>query len=103
MFIVFPRAAKPDAAHWPGRRLFAAIDAVLWPAVWVLLVVYASLGSQLVGQVIVALAVYFGITRLWRAAFRNERYWFTTWRWGKVLAALLLIGLALKLAQLVAH
>jgi hypothetical protein len=43
-----------------------------------------------------ALAVLGGVSRLHRALWVNHRYWFTTWRWGKVLAAMLLIGAMLK-------
>jgi hypothetical protein len=29
----------------------------------------------------------------------NHRYWFTTWRWGRVAAAMLLVGAVLKVAM----
>ena len=38
--------------------------------------------------------------RLYRAIWSNHRYWFTTWRWGRIVAALLLMGEALKFALL---
>jgi hypothetical protein len=28
----------------------------------------------------------------------NHRYWFTTWRWGRISAALIVIGMVLKFA-----
>jgi hypothetical protein len=28
----------------------------------------------------------------------NHRYWFTTWRWGRIAIALMVIGMVLKLA-----
>jgi len=34
-----------------------------------------------------------------RAIWLNQRYWFTTWRWGKVMAAMLLIGAVLKVTM----
>ena len=39
MWILFARAPRPDAIVWSGRRLLAAIDAIVWPAIvfWVLL------------------------------------------------------------------
>jgi hypothetical protein len=43
--------------------------------------------------------VLLGLGRLHRALWENHRYWFTTWRWGKVLGAMLLIGAVLKLSM----
>jgi hypothetical protein len=40
-----------------------------------------------------------GLGRLHRALWENQRYWFTTWRWGKVLGAMLRIGAVLKLSM----
>ena len=37
--------------------------------------------------------------RLHRALWVNHRYWFTTWRWGKVLASMRVIGAVLKLSM----
>ena len=51
----------------------------------------------LVGQVVAAIALLCAIGRLHRAVWVNHRYRFTTWRWGRVAAALLLVGLVLKL------
>ena len=51
-----------------------------------------------VGQLAIALAVLSAVVRLHRALRVNHRYRFTTWRWGKVLAALFLVGGLLKLA-----
>jgi hypothetical protein len=28
----------------------------------------------------------------------NHRYWFTTWRWARIVGALVVIGMVLKLA-----
>lgn len=39
------------------------------------------------------------VAREHRALWVNHRYWFTTWRWGKVLASMLLIGAVLKLSM----
>jgi hypothetical protein len=100
MLFLISYPPKPDAPHWPGRPLLAALDAVLWPAAWVVGAALAPMKTGVVGPFIIALAVLFGVLRLHRALWRNERYWFATWRWGKVLGALLLIGVVLKLAVL---
>jgi hypothetical protein len=55
--------------------------------------------AGLVGPFVTALAVLLGLGRLHRALWVNHRYWFTTWRWGKVLGAMLLIGAVLKIAM----
>jgi hypothetical protein len=47
-------------------------------------------------------SVFVGVTaqgRLHRALWVNHRYWFTTWRWGKVLASMMVIGAVLKLSM----
>jgi len=48
--------------------------------------------------VLTACAIAAGVVRLHRAIAVNHRYRFTTWRWGRVLAGLLLFGWLLKLA-----
>lgn len=55
----------------------------------------------LVGPFVTALAVLLGLGRLHRAIWVNQRYWFTTWRWGKVMAGMLLIGAVLKVTMAV--
>jgi len=40
-----------------------------------------------------------GLVRLHRALWVNHRYWFTTWRWGRVAAALLVVGAVLKVTM----
>ena len=37
MWLLVAREPRPDAPDWPGRRLLAAVDAVAWPLLWVLL------------------------------------------------------------------
>ena len=46
-----------------------------------------------------ALGVLLGLGRLHRAVSLNHRYWFTTWRWGKVLGAMLFVGAVMKLSM----
>ena len=96
MWMLFIRAPPPDAAYWPGRRWLAALDAVVWPIVWVAVVAHVPMKTGSVGAAIVAWAVSATMRRFRRALWNNHRYRFTTWRWGRVLAALLLIGWVMK-------
>lgn len=98
MWLLFARAPPPDAAFWPGRRLLAALDALVWPAGWIAVVAHAPFGSGLAGKVFVSFAVLSTARRLHRAVWRNHRYHFTTWQWGRVLGPLLLLGWVVKLA-----
>lgn len=99
MWLLVTHEPRPDAPDWPGRRLFAAIDAVIWPLMWVLLIRHAPQPVGLIGPFASALAVLFSLGRLHRALWVNHRYWFTTWRWGKAVAATLLVGGVLKLSM----
>jgi hypothetical protein len=38
VFVLRTRDPRPDAPDWPGRRLLAAVDAVAWPPMWLLLI-----------------------------------------------------------------
>lgn len=98
MWLLVAREPRPDAPDWPGRRLLAAVDAVAWPLLWVLLVRHVSEPVGLIGPLVTALALFFGLARLHRALWVNHRYRFTTGRWGRVLASMLLIGALLKLS-----
>jgi hypothetical protein len=97
MWIIVTRPPPADAAYWPGRRWMAALDAVLWPALLVFTVLHAPMPTGLVGQLVPVLAIVSAFNRLHRALWLNHRYRFTTWRWGRVVGVLLLIGLLLKL------
>ena len=97
MWMVIARQPKPAAPYWPGRRILAAVDAVAWPLIIVALVVNAPLPTGVMGPVAIAVAALAAAGRLHRAIWANERYRFTTWRWGRVVAALLFIGAVLKL------
>jgi hypothetical protein len=99
MWLLVAREPRPDAPEWPGRRLLAAVDAVAWPLMWVVLIQQVPGPAGLVGPFVTALAVLLGLGRLHRALWVNHRYWFTTWRWGKVLGAMLLIGAVMKLSM----
>ncbi len=97
MWLLVARTPPPDAQHWRGRRWLAAVDALAWPLLWVLVFGQAPMPLGIVGPVVVSLAVLCAIGRLHRALWLNHRYWFTTWRWGRVAAVLLLVGAVLKL------
>lgn len=98
MLFVLTRAPLPDAPYWPGRRLLALVDALAWPAGWMALATQLPQPVGIVGPMVIALAALSAIGRMHRAAWQNHRYHFTTWRWGRVLAGLLLLGFVLKVA-----
>jgi hypothetical protein len=99
MWLIVPREPLPDKAYWPGRVWLAVADAVAWPALCSLLIARAPMPTGVVGPMVIALAVLFGLIRLHRAIWLNHRYRFTTWRWGKVVAGLMLIGFVMKLVM----
>jgi len=97
MWLLLTRAPPPDAADWPGRRLLAAIDAVGWPAsIFCGLNRIAATGGIVVpvAKVVVAAWALRGLTT---ALLANHRYRFTTWKIGRPILWLLLMGAALKL------
>lgn len=97
MWLLIGRTPAPDAPYWPGRRWLAAVDAVAWPVALTLAFHAASQQLGIVGPMFVAVALLVAVRRAYRAIFANHRYRFTTWRWGQVAAALLLVGLVLKI------
>ena len=98
MWLLFARAPAPDRPYWPGRRWLAALDAVAWPGLWMLVVSRAPASGGVVAGVVTALAALSAVRRTRTAIWMNHRYRFTTWRWGRVLIWLWLFGLVLKLA-----
>jgi hypothetical protein len=98
MWMIFTRAPHLDALYWPGRRLLAAMDAVAWPAMWVVLVFNARASMGILGWVSIAWVSWAGVKRLRRAVIENHRYRFTTWVWGRVVFGLIVFGATLKLA-----
>jgi hypothetical protein len=98
MWLLVAREPRPDAPYWPGRRWLAAFDAALWPLLWVLLFSHVPKPVGIVGPFVAAVALLCALGRLHRALRLNHRYWFTTWRWGQMAAALMLLGVALKLS-----
>ena len=97
MWILFTPVPRPDAPNWPGRRWLAALDAMAWPAAWALVIAQAPMPTGIVGLLLIECAALFAANRLQQALLRNERYRFTTWRWGKVVLGLVLIGWIMKL------
>lgn len=96
MWLLFAREPRPDAPHWPGRRVLAAVDAAIWPLLWVAVLAQAPRPVGVVGPVVATFALLSAWVRLRRALRINHRYRFTTWRWGRVAAALLLMGVLLR-------
>jgi hypothetical protein len=98
MWLLVAREPRANAPYWTGRRWLAAVDAVAWPLFWVLLLRQIDAPVGIVGPMFVAAALLVSVERIHRAVWVNHRYWFTTWRWGRIAAGLMLIGTVLKLA-----
>jgi hypothetical protein len=98
MWLIVARTPIPDAEVWPGRRLLAVCDALLWSALMAMLVLAVPFETGVVGQVAVAACGLTALLRAHRAIALNHRYQFTTWRWGRRVALVLAFGYALKLA-----
>jgi hypothetical protein len=96
MWILFARAPPPDAPHWSGRRWLAAVDAVAWPGAASYWLVQFAGSGRLVLALAMALLVLSAARRLSTALLFNHRYHFTTWRWGRVLAWMWVVGALLK-------
>ena len=99
MWILFARALLPDKPYWTGRRVLAALDALVWPAFVVLLLAQVPGAPGVFKPVVGALALLAALYRLNVAWFSNHRYRFTTWWLMRVLAVLLLVGVVLKVAM----
>lgn len=98
MWLLVAPEPRANAPHWTGRRWIAAIDAVAWPLFWVLLLGQIDSPVGIVGPMVVAIALLVSGERIHRAVWVNHRYWFTTWRWGRIVVSLFVIGMVLKLA-----
>ena len=90
-------APPPDAPTWPGRRPLALLDGAAWPALFAWLTAHWLGGPGITQGVMLALCGLAAALRAHRALFRNQRYRFTTWRWGRGLVVLLWIGVCLQL------
>ena len=96
MWIFVARQERKDATSWRSRRLLAAIDAVAWPAAYMVAAWRLRAELGLVCQMAFVVASVSLTLRLKRAVLSNDRYFFTTTRWLRVGLALLLIGYVLK-------
>lgn len=97
MWMLFARVPLPDAPHWPGRRWLAAMDALAWPGMaWCALNEVVSSGG-LVLALAMALLTASAARRVFTALLANHHYHFTTWRWGRVPAWMISVGILLKL------
>jgi hypothetical protein len=96
MWLLVAREPKADAPYWPGRKLLAAVDALAWPVLWVLLIEMVAVTVGVIGPFVAAVALLCGLSRLHRALWVNHRYRFTTWRWGRIAVAFVLVGLFMK-------
>ena len=96
MWIVFARTPTPDAAYWPGRRTLAALDAVAWPFVALVLLSRVPGQAGLLAPVACVICGLNALARLHTALWENHRYRFATWRAARFVLALLLIAAALK-------
>jgi hypothetical protein len=90
MWIVFAREPLPDSAYWPGRRWLAGLDAVLWPGIGLVMFAEVPVAGGIALPLVGALLVMSASMRLHTAFCANHRYRFTTWRWGRIAAALVL-------------
>lgn len=97
MWIFMARPARPDASRWPGRRALALIDAITWPGLCLAFMASAPFDAGVFGWTAMGAAVFAAVYRAYRAVCRNERYWFTTVRWGVPIAMLIATGLVVKL------
>jgi hypothetical protein len=95
LWVLMARPRRPDAVVWRGRRMLAALDAVAWPLLAALVLLSLPQPGN-AGLVALAACALTAVHRLLRAVLRNERYFFTTWRWGRLLAGLLVFGYALQ-------
>ena len=97
MWLLYARPPQPDAPYWPGRRWLAVADALGWPVLWLIVLSHAPRPIGIAVPVITAVAALCAVQRLHRAWWINHRYQFTTWAWGRIAIALLLVGMILRL------
>jgi hypothetical protein len=100
MWLLVARPPIPDAPQWRGRRWLAAVDAVAWPLLLLLVARQALPLGGLVWPVLVMLAILAALSRLHSAVWFNHRYRFSTWRWAKAVGSVLLFGCVASLALL---
>lgn len=98
MWTLIVRAPAPDAPYWPGRRLLAIVDAVVWPLAVTVVAVGLLPRTGIVGPAAIAVTVLWTVNRVRRALWMNHRYFFITWRLTQWLSYALLFGFVLQLA-----
>jgi hypothetical protein len=98
MIVLIAREPRPDAPCWPGRRLLGAVDALAWPTAWIVLL-WRIPGAAGLLRPAIAVAALWAFFRVCEAVFVNHRYVFTTWRWARFAALLLLVWLVLKMTM----
>ena len=96
MFIML--GLRPDARCWPGRRMLALVDAVIWPAAAAAGILQIPVQTGTFGQVMLAVCGVAAVRRAWRAGLVNHRYRFTTASAFGPLAVLLVVAATLKIA-----
>jgi hypothetical protein len=98
MIIFVPRREPyPNMPHWPGRRFFAALDAVGWPAAVAYGVTHIPLPVGVVGAVVLALCALSGALRFSRAVLASHRYRFTTSWVARAVLVLTSLGVMVRL------
>lgn len=100
MWVFLTRAQAPDARPWPGRRWFAAIDAIAWPLGFAWLTTLAPNEGGVFGLLIRALVVVIALRRLHRALRANHRYRFAAWRVVRIAAIVWVLGIAMQVFAL---
>lgn len=100
IWVEFVRSPLPDAQVWLGRHVLALMDAIAWPVAWATLAVRLPMAGGVVGYCALALYAVAALLRANRAVTHNHRYHFTTLRWGRRLAVVVVLGYALKAATL---
>ena len=92
MWLLFTRAPPQDAPYWPGRRCLAAVDAVVWPGLYWLLLSQIDEAGGLFIALLKSLLALSAARQLQVALLMNHRYRFRTWRWGWCLARVVAIA-----------
>ena len=69
MRLPLAREPTPDAPYWRGRGWLAAVDAAVWPLLWVLVFSHAPKPVGIVGPFVAAVALLCTLARLRRAVW----------------------------------
>ncbi len=98
MWVIWVREPQleADAPYWPGRRWLAALDAVLWPGLWMAGASSLPSASGDLWLMVCGFAFFCLCSRLHRAVANNGRYRFTTWLMLKLLLVLGFMGVLLR-------